>query len=274
MARRCVCSKLLDQLRTDPRLRALPLAARAVWLEIVAGLVAFAPAGRIRFPHPVTEAVARWVGGSETEIETHLETLAQLGLVSLDDDRRGLAVPELAAAAARSEINRINGLKGGRPRKHRPPDPSQREMLLASRGGRAETEKTETEPRPSHACVDDDSDRIERSSSHPEWVSIGLELAEILDLPDQARWNTRCVAQWLADGADRAMLVDIANEVRARTDARIGSLRFIVREVERALAERKAAAPTPGFQDLMAARQRWVEGGMVGPSPLLAGRAA
>lgn len=274
MARRCVCSKLLDQLRTDPRLRALPLAARAVWLEIVAGLVAFAPTGRIRLPNSVPESVARWVGGSVTEIETHLQTLAGLGLVAIDDDGQGLSVPEIVAAAKRSEINRINGLKGGAPRKHRPPDPRQGEMKHVIPGGRAEAEKTEPEPNVSRARVDDERDQKKRSSSPPPWIPVAVKVADALGLSETARWNLRPVAQWLADGADEAMLLDIAREVRGRTEAEIGSVNYMGRAVTQALAERKAAAPTPGFQDLMAARQRWVEGGMVGPSPLLAARAA
>ncbi|MCX8003336.1 MAG: hypothetical protein N2688_00010 [Burkholderiaceae bacterium] len=279
MARRCVCAALIDRLRTDPRLRVLPLAARALWLELVVGLAEFGAQGRIRFTQPVSVSVSRCVSASETETETQLHALVGAGLLVLDDDGLGVCSPDLAAALTRVEINRINGLKGGRPRKPRPAAPAQREILLPIPGG-AKTEKTETETQPSRARADEESlslslsERHQISSDAPEWVSVGFELARILDLPETAHWSLRPVARWMAAGADRRLLVEIATELKARAPGPIGSIRYMQRAVDEALSGRPDPLAESRAREALRARQKWLEGGCVGPSPLLSLRGA
>lgn len=269
MARRCVCAKLLDQLRTDPRLRALPLAVRGAWIEIIAGLVAWAPSGSIRFQNSVTESVARWVGESVTETATHLETLSASGLIVLAEDGMGLSVPEMAEAHRRSEINRINGMKGGRPKPVKPPDPRQAEMKHVIPGGRAAPDETETGTRLAGAGMMMMDKKEDHHQGSPEWVSIGMELAGILGLPEQGKWTVRVVQQWLADGADRDLLVDVAREVKERARDPISSLNFMARAVSAALSARVVDHPLPWADAYEAARATWKNGGMQGPPPRL-----
>jgi len=267
MARNCACSKILDLLHL-PQVRALPLATRAVLVEVLHHMAESATPGAIRFLSPVMGSVAAWLSISETEAETHLQSLVRLGFVALDDDMLGLHSPSMKAAADRANINRINGLKGGRPRKHAVP--GQREMLHAIQGGK--TEITETEKPPLSAPSSLKEEVLKEEEAAHAWVSLGQEVAASIGLdPAKGFVDCRPVQAWLAMGLEAGQIRAVVAEVAARGKRITGlayftpAMRDLANEV-RASAPKAAPAHVAAFN---AAFERWMDGGRVGPAPVL-----
>ena len=116
---------------TDARFRMLPMGCRWLWVALLR-LAQANSVSVIRFGSrvPSFEQLAAMIATTQADLEAHLPALLEWGLLVREEDG-ALAAPFLRAAITRSEINRINGMKGGRPRKTpAPPQPAQREMLM------------------------------------------------------------------------------------------------------------------------------------------------
>jgi hypothetical protein len=100
----------------DPRIRLVPMDARYLYGEL-AGICVHLKSSALRFPGfvPNAEALARFVGVADDDVARCIQALCSIGLVTTAADG-AYTIPALVEAFSRSEINRANGLRGGRPK--------------------------------------------------------------------------------------------------------------------------------------------------------------
>jgi hypothetical protein len=229
MARSCACEKLLDTIEHDPRFLLAGPAASMIWLKLVRIMA--------RVGDPLVLSLGSVFGSwnevafglrvSETELQTHLETLAARDLVLMRED--GLTLPDwIGIRDRRADAARANGRKGGRPPKNAPVQ-GQTSMMLPIAGGaeRKPTEtKIETQPETQSissvdaACTTtffkEKVIEVSSSTSEPVWVSLGRELASLLRLDPNDRHRFNIVKSWLDAGATAEWLRDVFTEVMSR----------------------------------------------------------
>lgn len=251
MARRCDCAFLMEAFDTDPRLMGLPLAVRALWLVLVRRMMQMGQSVLMmgsEIPNPA--GIAMLVPMPETELETHLAPLLARGLLVRREDG-ALESPLLQARMRRAETARINGLKGGRPRKDGAPA-RQRTMVLPITGGLAQG-SAEGGEKPS-ASVSVSPAKLasasqEKAEAKPRVVAVdevqrvGLAAAEAAGL-DAARgdYTFRPVRQWLEAGADEALALEVIRGVLARPNApAVRGLGYFTDAVLEAVRQRGAA---------------------------------
>jgi len=285
MARSCLCDRWLTRAAADMGFRALPALARLLWFDLLAAAMVAADKGRLRFPCSVSAAVSRLVNRSETDVETDLAALVELGWLDLDDDGRGVALPGVQAASARVEAARSNGLRGGRPRKGETRedarDRRQGALMLPLAGGGAETQETETEPsgessRAAAKPIAIEAKQAADAREETDWVAIGAELADIAGLdPARGHHSALPVKGWMEAGASADLIRDVVRRVsaRPRRDGRpIGSLMFFSRAVMEEVA--RAAPPPPPVERSTSGYEHafrlWRENGAHGAPPSLA----
>ncbi len=225
MARKCKEARLLGMVLDDVRFRLAGNAAVVVWLRVVRLMEQIGSPGRLHLGSASGSAsgsefgyvlgfhdIPLGLGVSETEWKTEYETLIMHGLLVRDGDVISAPLVVDAPSSKRAEAARINGLKGGRPRKNAP-KPDQREMLMPVSGGAVAAAKTETEPEThlARTCAradrSDRSDiRSDRSDPHTgdDWVKFAQEMAEVAGLnPVHGGWDLRPVQGWLDAGISR-----------------------------------------------------------------------
>ena len=258
MARKCDCSVILEAFETDPRLACLPLAVRALWLVLVRRMQQLGQSVLVfgsDIPNPAE--IAMMVPMAETELETHLGPLLARGLLVRRDDG-ALESPLLAARMKRAETARINGLKGGRPRKDGS-QPAQRTMLLPVAGGQAPPAagtqaKPDMAPALSPAKLSSASfQEAEAAASSARAAvtaedvrQVGAKAAAAAGL-DEARgqWTYQPVRQWLEAGADEALILATIAAVMDRPHRpQPRGLGYFGEAVRDALALRAAAPPS------------------------------
>lgn len=282
MGRRCHCEKLFERLEGDVRLRTLPMAAQFLWLKLMR-LASTTPGfdGVLRFGSDLgfITAVSVAVSHAESEVETALAALERRGLVERGADGESLRLPDAEHAAARTEAARINGLRGGRPRKGETREAynarRQGALMLPLQGGAAETRETETEPGAESSRVAAASSlEVQEGSSKPreaDWVSLGTDLAAIAGI-DGARggFNLLPVKGWVDAGASPDLLRDVLRRCAARPGYRpVRSLQYFhqaVMDAMREAAPPEPAQPTTGYAQAM---RDWQRGGCQGIPPSL-----
>jgi hypothetical protein len=289
MARKCDCSVILEAFETDPRLACLPLAVRALWLVLVRRMQALGQSVLVfgsEIPNPAE--IAMMVPMAETELETQLAPLLARGLLVRREDG-ALESPLLAGRMKRAETARINGLKGGRPRKDAAPA-AQRSMPLPIAGGRAGV-VAETHGKPTEATMGSPAklssaspEKAEAQAGKPREVitpelvtRIGQAAAEAAGL-DAARgtWTFGPVRQWLEAGADEALILATIAAVMARPNASPRGLGYFGPAVLEALATRAAPVEEPApagewaetAEDYLARHAAWQARGCLGEVPV------
>lgn len=271
MGRRCHCDKLFRQLEEDVRLRTLPMAAQMLWLRLMR-LAATTPGfdGVLRFGSEFgfLVSVSLAVSCAETEVETALGALQRRGLVERTEDGEGLRLPDAEAAATRSEAARINGLRGGRPRKGEGAEAyrarRQGTLMLPIAGGAGETQETQIEPIPESSRAAAKPIAIEAKQAEaretPEWVSLGLELCTLAKLdPARGHHTVLPVKGWIDAGASPDMLRQLIRERAARPGYSAKSLNWFHQAVCEAIKRGTPAAPieTSGYErEVMAVWER------------------
>jgi hypothetical protein len=225
MARNSSSERQLLRAASDAGFRVLPPMVRLLWFELLAFAAGAPEKGRLRFLHSVSSSVARLLSLSETEVETGLETLAKLGLVEEDAETNSLWMPGARAGLARVDAAKVNGMRGGRPRKgetleqyharrerERFQGMRQGHLMMPISGGQAETQETEAEPNAesSRAVLPTTSLSTDSSSSptareETALVSLAVELAGIAKLEGR-RFDAAPVQEWLEAGASAAVL--------------------------------------------------------------------
>lgn len=286
MPRRCLCDRLRERIATDPRLATLPMGAKWMWLALAERAAASTPDGVLRLgcAFGFLTGIAMLIQAAEPEVQTHWETLAARGLVIRQGD--DVLVPELEALVTRrAAVARANGASGGRPRRGETPEQArarraQGALLLPVPGAAAAPaeEPSETEPETRR----DSAPPLPTTSTESLVVvgsggdvareatpsAIGCEVARIAGLdPVRQRFDYRPVIEWLAEGADRALILDVVRDVAGKPGFephRVRTLRYFTPAMQERLAERAAAKPQPD-RPLRADVQAiiaWANGGM------------
>jgi hypothetical protein len=247
MAKRCASAAILETLR-DPRVVTMAPAAQTVWIRI---LTAMQNSGIsvLKFGSDIMNqtGIALFIQIAETEIETHLQTIIDRNLLARDADG-AVSCPMLVSAATRAEINKINGSKGGRPRKDGAP-PGQRALMLPINGGSEITKITETETKqvtepaetPTYLLTESVKELEVSKSGSDDFASIGQAAFDAAGLdPARSMANFGIVKQWLADGADREMILDV---VTRKTHRKVTTLNYFTAAIREEIAKKPKAKP-------------------------------
>lgn len=249
MAKACDCSVILEAYETDPRLLALPLAVRGLWLALVLrmrrmGLSVLMLGSAV----PNLRQIAMLVPMPETELETQLAALLEHGMLVRREDGT-LESPLLAARQKRAETARINGLKGGRPRKDGSP-PAQRSLMMPIQGGLGEADaKTQGEPSAegsvSPAKLAKPAEEKAKQAVPDDWARVAQAAADAAGLdPARGTWTLGVVREWMAQGASEALILGVIGGVmgRARPPV-VQQLGYFTKAIVEAIAAEGAAGP-------------------------------
>lgn len=276
MAKRCVCKALMDVL-DEARMLTLPPDTQMLWLRI-AKMMQRDGISVLRFGNVVlkTKMIARLVSWPETESETELETkiaeLCERGLLAREEDG-AVSCPMLAQASTRSEINRINGSKGGRPRKNAVPGQIPLPPMVIKGGADVKTEKTESESKPAEtgSLINNiNNNSIIDSALIMETGNKVLEAAGI----DPVRWmgSFSEIGNWLRWGAAPELICETVREVMARskkTSDGIYALSYFSAAIKQAIAQQPAKTPDDE-KAYNRAYEDWQLLGSIGPAPRIA----
>jgi hypothetical protein len=265
MARRSAVEQLLEQAETHPALRALPAAARWIWIAVARSMMK-SGVSVLRFGSAVVSAreIALGLAIGETEWEAAVPVLVERGMLSVEDDG-AIACPYLARLITRSEINRINGSKGGRPRK-KVADAGQASMLLSIVGGAAEmsaeTEKTESESKRYPAAT-----AAQLALFTKEQKDLAREAKSVAGIDGAASVaELRAVAGWMAAGLSREQMLGAIE----RRPGHCARALVYFEPVMRALVRRDDGMAAGGGNSAWERAYRdWKDGGYVGPLPRL-----
>lgn len=253
MARKSACEKLLDLVDTHPRFLLAGPAASMVFIRLVRLMAQLGDASvlRLGFVFGSWKEVAFGLRISETELETHLETLAQRGVI--DRDETSLTLPDwLGLRDRRAEAARENGKKGGRPRKNAA-DPRQANILYPLAGGApgapgSETRETESETQAETLSRGRPLSLEDSSSEEREDAAVLVllrELAEAGALHQREAGNREAARRWLERGATAAGLREaFMASLRRAKPPRLAPISYFDRLAEDLLA-RPAAALMP-----------------------------
>lgn len=288
MPKSCPCERLLARLDADVRLRTLPAAAQMLWVKMMRAALASPEVGLLRvgtearFAMLVSIAVAVW----ETDVETHLPTLRNRGLVETDETAGLLRLPDAAAEAARTTAARINGLRGGRPRKGETAE----EALRRRQGAFLMPLPKPTEPNAESSRArlsdSDSEEQSELSVSPPreetepaDVAALGQELAGMAGLDAvRSAFVFQDVRAWLALGATPELLRRVVGEVAGKARAQgkvIGSMRYFaaaVRDAVEAAQAPRVVLATEAYDDIDMGRYHnaviaWTQDGCTGERP-------
>lgn len=270
MSRRCACSRLLEIVQSDPRLLVLPLAVSGLFVRL-AGLAARMEApGVFRIGgNPLGfDQVSLLVSCRETEVETWVENLVQVGLLARDAADGALLMPMAVGAEARDQArkSRENGRLGGRPRRGETPaaarERRQGSMLLPIAGGVSE-KPAQTQPETlAGARLASQPASISEAGSSSQPASraadalvreVGEELAAIAGFdPARDAYSLHDVRAWLDAGATRELLVDVIGGIAGRSSYQKPQRywRYFDPAVRQAIADwRPVAANAPAVRD-------------------------
>ena len=299
MARRCVCRGLAPVVLHDPRMRLLPLAARALFMLLGDALAALPEPGVARVggrPLSLRE-IAFLVSVSGTDDETHLENLignlVSLGFVNRLDDG-ALAMQNLSFTARGADTSRRNGAAGGRPRRGETPETArlrraQTSLAMPIAGGRTEARETQEtwNPETSHAgartaaaCLDSQAKEASKQAAieetQPDALAIANEVAEVAGM-DAARsmHDARPVMTWLAEGVAPELILEIVAKIAARpgyvVPRSLGYFSKAVREAAELVRPAPAvpvdAARAAASSAYLAAWEAWKSNGREGSPP-------
>jgi len=287
----------------DPRMMRVTPAARGLWMMLMhlwADLPepgVFAIAGK----PGKTQEISWQVRMPETEVETCLENLKNLGFATQRDDGAWVLVDLVdlvGMADAAVSASAQNGKKGGRPRKNetaaqaharRNGGIQQRILPLVSviegeKPGNLEKPKLETQPHARVASSDliSKTDTKAKLAAAPETQSItrlGQQVADIAGLdPAKGFYTFQPVEAWLAAGATEGLILATITAVASRANYRApGSLGYFTKAINDALERAKAqetknsSAPSavdPEWSAYFASYRKWTEGGCWGPEPI------
>jgi hypothetical protein len=281
MARSCLCQRWLTRAAADLGFQALPAAAQLLFFRLLASASNAEERGLVRFPVPVSVAVSRILNRSETEAETDLAMLVELGWVEMEPDGRSLWIAGAKGQAGRSKAAQVNGLRGGRPRKDETPEQArqrrQGSLMLPIAGGPEKPTETEREPngessRAAAASSSAVKEAAAAAGARASWVSLAERCAQIAGIdPARGGWNALPVKGWVDAGVPEDVILETVRTVSARPRAKpIGSLMFF----HQAVMEAKACTPVPGRPSVVdgyrEALREWQHSGAQGVPPSLA----
>jgi hypothetical protein len=286
MGSRCSCDRIEAMLEGSPWFKTLPGGARWLCFKLVKLMATPSYAGAIPFADP--RRVSLLVSMEVSEVETHLETLIETGLLARDDRDR-LSCPALGDVAARTAAARQNGARGGRPRKGESSEDAARRRqgeLLMPIGGApekpSETQRWET-PSAGAAPRTTSSSSLKSETTPPvaregEWQQLARDVIAkarlALKRPD---WTP--ARAWLEAGATPELVLRVVAEMAARSTfdpSKITTIGYFTPAITRAIEQPPAALPgervSYGHEDTDFDRRvrAWEESGHRGPPPRLA----
>lgn len=274
MAKSCLCERLLGDEYVRLRLESVSLAGRWVWMMVIRAIATSDEPGVLQLGYGVglVSWVSRIARASETEVETQLETLIAHGLLVRAGDTVALPA-SLAAQSRRAATARINGLKGGRPRKDAAPR-AQTALALPIAGGLAE-KPTETE----RGAPSTSSTKIDSSTTGDVdgWVSLASEACDAAGLdPNSGMHTFGIVKSWMQLGATREVILSTIDKLVASkaSPGRITTLRYFDQAIRREAASKPAAPKLTIAQELerdayREALAHWQSNGYRGQQPAL-----
>jgi hypothetical protein len=272
MAKRCASAAILETLR-DPRVVTMTPAAQTLWIRIITAMQN-SGISVLRFGSDIMNqtGIALFIQSAETEIETHLQTLLDRGLLTRESDS-AVSCPMLVNSTARSETNRINGSKGGRPRKDGSP-PAQRTMMLPINGGAEKPKITETVTEnateraetPTYLLKESLGEVKVSSSEVTDVAAIGQEAFDAIGLdPARSLATWGIVKVWVDAGADRELILDVINR---KKKPGISTLKYFDAAIREAIAVKPK--PQPEYEAAYERAVRlWEIDGRFGPVPNL-----
>lgn len=253
--------------RTDPGLRLCSVAARGLWIEMMAIMHEGDPYGHLTVQgRPIShDMLARLVGEGAAAVKRLLKELEVNDVFSVTGDGvlysrrmvRDEAIREARAAGGalggeHGVKGAGHGRKGGRPRKEKPPfgDAIRGDIL----------------PPPSSSSpssspdIDDDGEAGARDfdgTGPPDLAELTDQLARTAGVrhiePGQIGRNVDCVREWLALGATPQELATIIARAVAGAGTPIHSLRYFDGAVRQAVARRENRANGTDHDDAAAA---------------------
>lgn len=253
MPRRCLADRLLVMTETDPGLILAGPAAQMVFIRLMRlaarmgsdGFLAFGSA--LRNLAEVSIAVAI----RQTELETHVETLVDRGVLVREGE--ALVCPSLREAGRKAAAARANGGLGGRPRKGETVEAMrarrQGHLMLPVSGGKPTGTEAETLSRARPALASSSAEELSKPSKprvETDAIALGHRVLAAAGV-DPATWMGSFgeVRSWLAEGLDAETIVATVERVAARPRyAPPRSLRYFS-EAMREAASRPAREPRP-----------------------------
>lgn len=277
MSRHCPCRAIL----ANPRLRLLPLAARALLIQLVDVASSWPEAGGLRLGGRAlsNREIALLVSAEETEVSNLLENLRETGFVNRAETDGALVLP-VSEVSARTGADR-----GGRPRRGETAEMrrqrlAQGNLILPIAGGAAPAAEKprETEVSETPASLASSLKKEEAS----ELMALGTELETVAGLdPAKHRYDFRPVAAWLAAGIAASVIRDTISAIAGRPGYRDRGVRSFayfdqaIRDAARATPPAPPPPPTDPAREAACAAfnhatQRWRDYGMLGQPPRLA----
>jgi hypothetical protein len=271
-----------DALRRDPRLRIIPLGARALFILFADALELFPERAFCIGDRPASVAeMALLVSAPETEVQTHLETLLQVELLKRRANDGALMLAEIPSFD-HAITARQNGSQGGRPRCGETAEQarsrrSQGNLKLPIVGGRCKAQETQEKPsfetQPPAREATTTNLQTELSASMLEVSEFGVEMMHLARL--KLRPNNKTfdpIKEWLAEGFSEPLVREtIANVARRQsyTADNVSTFRYF----DKAIRDAHARRPQPSDPQTKQQADRWeawIDRGCQGPSPRLA----
>ncbi len=239
---------MVERLRASPwvslRLECVSAGARWVWQELVNAMSDPAAPEALSMGSDIgfLALVSRIARVTETEAETHVtELLARDLLVQVGDT---VSLPPVQMVQTRRAVAaRINGLRGGRPRKDGTPR-QQPSLMLAIDGG-ALKNPTETQ---ADGSVSLNSTKIQSSNSNESgtvdgWIAVAEAACEAAGLdPAKGFHQHGIVKNWMQAGATREVILAVVGKPQAKP---VWSLNWFDRAVRQAIDSARAADSGP-----------------------------
>jgi hypothetical protein len=292
MGRRCACKDLLTAARSNPQLRVIPPAARWLWLMLSDIMLNAPEPGVLQFGLMTGSPleISMMVSMTETEVETQLETIIKVGLISRRDDGV-LVIPAMQEASRRVTMARQNGGFGGRPRRGETAEQAklrrtQGNLVMPIQGGLSETQENQNRTeRFKTKLTSLEALESKKLSLAVNSFELGSELAKIAGVdPASERYGFGLVTSWLDQGATPELLREVFCEVTRRpsyqTPDSIGYFTKAVRD--RLQVTPPAVAQDPAVDPLISATRReffrlvelWKKEGQYGAPPNFEGMLA
>jgi hypothetical protein len=271
------CANVLDALRRDPRLRIIPLGARALFILLAEALEQLPGRAFCLGNRPGSTAeIALMVSASETEVETHLESLLECQLLIRRATDGALTMPEMPAAD-HATAARQNGGLGGRPRSGETSEQArarraQGHFKLPIIGGQSETQETQEKPNranPPRACATTTKlkELIKQSCDVSDFAA---EMARVAGVdPGRRTLDSRPITGWFDDGIPQSLIHKTIADVARRESYSAGEVHSF-RYFDKPIREAHARQPQPG-NPVSKARadqwEAWINGGCQGSKP-------
>jgi hypothetical protein len=234
--------------------------------------------------------IALMVTMPETEVETHIETLFETGLL-IRRDEGVISLPTMPEVSRRAASARENGGIGGRPRRGETADQArerrlrQRELPLMSslEGGVGKTHETQPETRAENpprvrAATASSFASEESKQAAGGFGELGEEIAEMAGLdPARGTYSFGPVKEWLTAGATAELIREVVERIASRASYRAPtSLGYFTKAVREELALRGSSGrqqppPDPERQAICAeynrGMERYIANGCLGIAP-------